>query len=122
MAVFADEGVRSRQPGWTQRLLQKLRLSGPLPQTSLAAFPLSLAITARSVAVAQPLLGSAVEEGAVDERMAITIFLAIQSRLGERSPLAPWLALLPRQINTPLFWDDEDLRWLQGTTLYRATM
>lgn len=120
--MYANKSIRSRQPSRTQRLLQKLRLGGPSQQTSLAAFPLSLALTGRSAAAAQPLLGLALEEGAIDERMAVTLYLAIQARLGDRSTLAPWLALMPRQFNTPLFWNDDDLDWLRGTTLYRATL
>lgn len=40
---------------------------------------------------------------------------------GEESAYSPWLRLLPHTFSTPLFYPDEELELLKGTSLYKAT-
>lgn len=121
MAVYANASLGARQ-GWGQWAVQKLRLPFAPQPVSLAAFPLSLALTGQSVAARSPCLGAGMDSGAVDERDAVILYLAAQRRLGPASQLHPWLRLLPKTFTTTLFWKDEEVEWLAGTTLHRATL
>ena len=40
---------------------------------------------------------------------------------GPDSKLCPWLALLPKSFSTTLFFSEQELGWLKGTTLHTAT-
>ncbi|KAL6784072.1 hypothetical protein ACKKBG_A04680 [Auxenochlorella protothecoides x Auxenochlorella symbiontica] len=121
MAVYANASLGARQ-GWGQWAAQKLRLPFAPQPVSLAAFPLSLALTGQSVAARSPCLAAGMDSGAVDERDAVILYLAAQRRLGPASQLHPWLRLLPKTFTTTLFWKDEEVEWLAGTTLHRATL
>lgn len=47
----------------------------------------------------------------------LCLFLASQRLLGEASFWWPYLRILPREFDTPLYFDPDDLRWLQGCNL-----
>jgi hypothetical protein len=91
---------------------------------TLASFPISAAITA-AAAARDPgqgaLLSELLELGVADERCAVMLHLAVERLRGRDSPLAPWIALLPDEFQTPLFWGREEVSWLRGTALHRAT-
>lgn len=109
---------------------------------SLASFPLSSAITAANLSGAEAVaLGAGAQLGAgseaasqlaelqqlglADERTAVMLHLAAQRaawRAGGKPALGPWLALLPASFGTPLYWSEDELSWIRGTTLHAAAI
>ncbi|MCD9645119.1 hypothetical protein HAX54_033822 [Datura stramonium] len=89
----------------------------------LLVVPLDLAITPMRV-LQDPLLGpecrAMFEEGEVDDRLLITLFLTVE-HLRENSSWRPYFDMLPTTFGNPLWFSDDDLLELKGTTLYRAT-
>ncbi|PHU29218.1 hypothetical protein BC332_01311 [Capsicum chinense] len=89
----------------------------------LLVVPLDLAITPMRV-LQDPLLGpecrAMFEEGEVDDRLLITLFLTVE-HLRENSSWKPYFDLLPTTFGNPLWFSDDELLELKGTTLYRAT-
>lgn len=61
--------------------------------------------------------------GAIPDHVLSTLVLVEQASLGQRSFWHPYIACLPRAgaLSTPLYFADEDLKWLQGTNLAKAT-
>jgi hypothetical protein len=120
--IFATEATaRHACPGVRGRLKQALGL--PPPPATLAAFPLSKALTPQH-ALDHPQHGKLLRElhgaGVIDDRAAVVLLLLTERLLGRRSDLQPWLSLLPTSFGTPLYWEEEELGWLKGTTLHRA--
>jgi hypothetical protein len=94
-------------------------------EVTIAAFPLSSALTASSLAASddnnkKPLLTEMLEEGCLDENTAVMLTLLVERSKGSQSPLNAWISLLPQTFSTPLFWNDDELSWLKGTTLEKA--
>lgn len=92
----------------------------------IASFPLGATLTAPTIiqaccATQGPVLKELLEQDIIDERVAVILHLVVEKLRQRESPLRPWIALLPSKFNTPLFWNDNDLEWLKGTTLYKAT-
>ncbi|XAR63124.1 [Fructose-bisphosphate aldolase]-lysine N-methyltransferase [Bertholletia excelsa] len=89
----------------------------------LLVVPLDLAITPMRV-LQDPLLGpecrAMFEEGEVDDRFLIVLFLTIE-RLRKNSSWKPYLDILPITFGNPLWFTDNELLELKGTTLCRAT-
>ncbi|XP_010278513.1 PREDICTED: uncharacterized protein LOC104612687 isoform X2 [Nelumbo nucifera] len=85
--------------------------------------PLDLAITPMRV-LQDPLLGlkcrAMFEEGEVDDRFLMILFLTVE-RLRKNSSWKPYLDILPTTFGNPLWFTDDELLELKGTTLYRAT-
>ncbi|XP_075094368.1 uncharacterized protein LOC107795691 isoform X5 [Nicotiana tabacum] len=85
--------------------------------------PLDLAITPMRV-LQDPLLGpecrAMFEEGEVDDRLLITLFLTVE-HLRENSSWKPYFDMLPTTFGNPLWFSDDEVLELKGTTLYRAT-
>ncbi|KOM37173.1 hypothetical protein LR48_Vigan03g055400 [Vigna angularis] len=85
--------------------------------------PLDLAITPMRV-LQDPLLGPACramfEEGDVDDRLLMILLLTVE-RLRKNSLWKPYLDMLPTTFGNPLWFSDDELQELRGTTLYRAT-
>lgn len=51
-------------------------------------------------------------------RAALCFFICQQKLLGERSFWAPYLRILPREFDTPLYkFDDDDMRFLDGCNM-----
>lgn len=48
---------------------------------------------------------------------ALCMFLVYQWLRGEESFWWPYLRVLPREFDTPLYFEDDDLMWLQGCNL-----
>ncbi|XP_049351397.1 uncharacterized protein LOC125815875 isoform X1 [Solanum verrucosum] len=88
----------------------------------LLVVPLDLAITPMSV-LQDPLLGpecrAMFEEGEVDDRLLITLFLTVE-HLRENSSWKPYFDMLPTTFGNPLWFSEDELLELKGTTLYRA--
>ncbi|KAJ6972235.1 hypothetical protein NC653_032725 [Populus alba x Populus x berolinensis] len=89
----------------------------------LLVVPLDLAITPMRV-LQDPLVGpecrSMFEEGEVDDRFLMILFLMLE-RLRNNSSWKPYLDMLPTTFGNPLWFTDDELLELKGTTLYRAT-
>ncbi|PIA49687.1 hypothetical protein AQUCO_01300446v1 [Aquilegia coerulea] len=89
----------------------------------LVVVPLDLAITPMRV-LEDPYLGpkcrAMFEEGEVDDRFLMNLFLTVE-RLRKNSAWKPYLDLLPTTFGNPLWFTDDELLELKGTTLYRAT-
>ncbi|KAJ6400485.1 hypothetical protein OIU84_016021 [Salix udensis] len=60
------------------------------------------------------------EEGEVDDRFLMILFLMLE-RLRNNSSWKPYLDMLPTTFGNPLWFTDDELLELKGTTLYRAT-
>ncbi|KAK6162439.1 hypothetical protein DH2020_002280 [Rehmannia glutinosa] len=97
--------------------------SNDVPDGVLLVVPLDLAITPMRV-LEDPLIGpecrSMFEEGEVDDRFLIMLFLTVE-RLRKNSSWKPYLDMLPTEFGNPLWFTDDELIELKGTTLHRAT-
>ncbi|KAL6861596.1 hypothetical protein ACP4OV_017296 [Aristida adscensionis] len=86
--------------------------------------PLDLAITPMRV-LQDPLVGprcrALFEEGAVDDRLLVILFL-VAERLRPGSLWKPYLDMLPSTFGSSVWFTDEELAELEGTTLHRATV
>ncbi|CAN4125770.1 unnamed protein product [Withania somnifera] len=60
------------------------------------------------------------EEGEVDDRLLITLFLTVE-HLRKNSSWKPYFDMLPTTFGNPLWFSEDELLELKGTTLYRAT-
>ncbi|KZV57622.1 hypothetical protein F511_03082 [Dorcoceras hygrometricum] len=93
------------------------------PDGILLTVPLDLAITPMRV-LQDPLLGpecrAMLDEGEVDDRLLIMLFLMVE-RLRKNSNWKPYLDMLPNTFGNPLWFSEDDLLELKGTTLHRAT-
>ncbi|TYI73962.1 hypothetical protein E1A91_D07G165700v1 [Gossypium mustelinum] len=89
----------------------------------LLVVPLDLAITPMRV-LQDPLIGAECramfEEGEVDDRFLMILFLIVE-RLRKNSSWKPYLDMLPTTFGNPVWFTDDELLELRGTTLYRAT-
>ncbi|KAL9430091.1 hypothetical protein AB3S75_025469 [Citrus x aurantiifolia] len=89
----------------------------------LLVVPLDLAITPMRV-LQDPLIGpecsAMFDEGEVDDRFLMILFLTVE-RLRKNSSWKPYLDMLPTTFGNPLWFTDDELLELKGTTLYRAT-
>ncbi|KAL4425721.1 hypothetical protein ABPG75_009737 [Micractinium tetrahymenae] len=146
--VYATEAARRRaRRGWLGTAAGWVGWGRDAP-ISVAAFPAAHALTAANLAQ-HPQQGAVLRElqqlGLVDERTAVILHLAVERlRLrqarqqgsgpssssgsgsssggsGEAHGLLPWLALLPDDFGTTLYFSELDLQWLRGTTLHKAT-
>ncbi|KAJ8748901.1 hypothetical protein K2173_013334 [Erythroxylum novogranatense] len=97
--------------------------SGEVPEGVLLVVPLDLAITPMRV-LQDPLIGpecrAMFEEGEVDDRFLIMLFLTLE-RLRKNSSWKPYLDMLPSTFGNPLWFTNDELSELKGTTLYQAT-
>ncbi|KAK2415116.1 SET domain-containing protein [Trifolium repens] len=89
----------------------------------LLVVPLELAITPMRV-LQDPFLGpecrALFEEGDVDDRLLMMLLLTVE-RLRKGSLWKPYLDMLPTTFRNTLWFSEEELQELRGTTLYRAT-
>uniref|UniRef100_A0A8I6YAJ3 SET domain-containing protein n=1 Tax=Hordeum vulgare subsp. vulgare TaxID=112509 RepID=A0A8I6YAJ3_HORVV len=88
------------------------------------AVPLDLAVTPMRV-LQDPLVGprcrALFEEGGVDDRLLVMLFLMAE-RLRPTSLWKPYLDVLPSTFGSSVWFDDEELAEVEGTTLHRATI
>ncbi|KAL3814878.1 hypothetical protein ACJIZ3_016146 [Penstemon smallii] len=89
----------------------------------LLVVPLDLAITPMRV-LEDPFVGpecrAMLQEGEVDDRFLIMLFLTVE-RLRKNSSWKPYLDMLPTTFGNPLWFTNDELSELKGTTLHRAT-
>lgn len=90
---------------------------------TLLVAPLRLAISPMTV-LQDPSLGpeygKLFEEGDVDDRFLMILFLLVE-RAREDSFWSPYLDMLPSTFGTPLWFTDDEFSELKGTALYHAT-
>uniref|UniRef100_A0A453QHF0 Rubisco LSMT substrate-binding domain-containing protein n=1 Tax=Aegilops tauschii subsp. strangulata TaxID=200361 RepID=A0A453QHF0_AEGTS len=88
------------------------------------AVPLDLAVTPMRV-LQDPLVGprcrALFEDGGVDDRLLVMLFLMAE-RLRPTSLWKPYLDVLPSTFGSSVWFDDEELAEVEGTTLHRATV
>ncbi|KAK9806362.1 hypothetical protein WJX72_011435 [[Myrmecia] bisecta] len=123
LGMYATEAVDRRlQQRWWQRLWRWVGRGNP--NVVLAAFPLELAVTASNIC-AEPELGPAykklLDQGVVDERQLVMLFLIVERIRGAASKWHPWIELLPQQFRSPLCFGSLELEELKGTSLHYAT-
>ncbi|KAH0471130.1 hypothetical protein IEQ34_000853 [Dendrobium chrysotoxum] len=86
--------------------------------------PLDLSITPMRV-LQDPYTGprcrAMLEEGDVDDRFLMILFLTVE-RLRPNSLWKPYLDMLPTTFGSPLWFTEDELAELKGTTLYRASV
>ena len=122
--VVATEAARRRTTRGTLGTLASWARLGGRGDVALATVPIASTLTSDSVVRAPghgPLLAELLDAGVVDARTAVVLHLVVERAQLAKSPLRPWLAMMPDAIPTPLFWSEEDLQWLRGTTLEVAT-
>nr|XP_009407950.1 PREDICTED: histone-lysine N-methyltransferase setd3 isoform X1 [Musa acuminata subsp. malaccensis] len=86
--------------------------------------PLDLAITPMRVLqdrLVGPRCRALFEEGDVDDRFLMMVFLMVE-RVLPNSVWKPYLDLLPSTFESTLWFTEDELAELRGTTLYRATL
>ncbi|XP_076948697.1 fructose-bisphosphate aldolase-lysine N-methyltransferase, chloroplastic-like [Bidens hawaiensis] len=89
----------------------------------LLVVPLNLAITPMRVLqdpVLGPVCSAMFEEGEVDDRFLIILFLTFES-IRKSSSWKPYLDMLPTTFGNPLWFSEDELSDLKGTTLFKAT-
>ncbi|CAM0912527.1 unnamed protein product [Alopecurus aequalis] len=86
--------------------------------------PLDLAVTPMRV-LQDPLVGprcrALFEEDGVDDRLLVMLFLMAE-RLRPSSLWKPYLDMFPRTFESSVWFNDDELVELEGTTLHRATV
>ncbi|WOL19169.1 histone-lysine N-methyltransferase setd3 isoform X1 [Canna indica] len=86
--------------------------------------PLDLAITPMRVLQDQfvgPRCRALFEEGDVDDRFLVMVFLMVE-RLRPKSVWKPYFDLFPSTFGSTVWFSEDDLAELKGTTLYRASL
>lgn len=90
----------------------------------LMVTPLYLAITPMNV-LQDPEFGKVYaklfEDGDVDDRLLMFVFLMVERIRESSSFWAPYLDVLPTSFGTPLWFTEKELQELKGTALYNAT-
>ncbi|KAG2634976.1 fructose-bisphosphate aldolase-lysine N-methyltransferase, chloroplastic-like isoform X2 [Panicum virgatum] len=61
-------------------------------------------------------------DGGLRPWVAVALLLLREVARGADSPWAPYLAVLPRQTDSTIFWSEEELLEIQGTQLLSTTM
>lgn len=111
--------------GFFAGLLNSMGLASGSPDAVVASVPARLAISAGAAAT-HPVLGAVfskmLENDEIDERMTVMLLLIMERRRGRDSPIHAYLEALPNKFATPLFWNDDALRGLEGTNLHEAVL
>ncbi|KAG2440994.1 hypothetical protein HXX76_003847 [Chlamydomonas incerta] len=114
---------RHGAPWWSWLWPRRGSAAGQREPTTLAAFPLEAAITARK-ACQDPQLGEQfswmLERQLLDERTAVMVYLLVERLRGDSSAYAPWIRALPQSFDVPINFAAADLAELRGTSLGRA--
>eukprot|EP00897_Mesotaenium_endlicherianum_P004547 jgi/Mesen1/411/ME000100S10641 len=95
-------------------------------EKTVMVVPLRLAICTATI-VRDPHLGplyaQLLQEGQVaDERVLLMLFLLVERARGPDSFWAPYMALLPARVGTPLAYSESQLQALRGTALHAGTL
>lgn len=122
LGVFASDDIcKPLHVSWWK--LPWYRIYKPNDGIVLASFPLQAAITSQTI-LSDPVLGQTYQElldiGVADERTLTLLFLTVERQLGSDSVWYPWIRLLPKKPETPLFYSDTEMAELRGTSLEEA--
>lgn len=80
----------------------------------LLSFPTQYAVSQDSSEVSKAL--------SLEGDYRIVAHLLVEKLKGDESYLHPWISVLPQSFSTPVCWTEEELQWLQGTSLHRGIM
>lgn len=85
----------------------------------ISKIPMKLSISSKE-ALNHPVLGPILNqyEDLQLGRTPMAIWLLYEMNLGESSFFYPWLRLLPKKLNLPILWTQEELSELKGTSIY----
>ncbi|PNW80530.1 hypothetical protein CHLRE_07g321200v5 [Chlamydomonas reinhardtii] len=126
LGLFATAAVSAQRHGaswWSWLWPRRGGAAGQREPTTLAAFPLAAAITARK-ACQDPQLGEQfswmLDRQLLDERTAVMVYLLVERLRGDKSAYAPWIRALPQSFDAPINFAAADLSELRGTTLAKA--
>lgn len=54
-------------------------------------------------------------------RVVLSLYLTIQKLIGEESFYYPYISILPKEIKTTLYFDEQDLQYIKNTNIEAAT-
>ena len=107
----------------SRKLVAKSKICGTADEgDTMFSIPTSCLLhpdLAKTDSVYGPAFTSLALEPGVDDRVVLTLFLALERGRGESSKWATYINGLPA-IPVPLSWSDSDLKYLEGTRLERA--
>lgn len=96
--------------GWTQEF-------------NIATFPLKNLKIDKDTILKDKLFGRQFETlGDEDESNIVILYLMFHLKLGRTSHLKPWIDVLPKEFEIPIYYTEEQLNELKGTSLHRATL
>jgi hypothetical protein len=81
---------------------------------NFASVPFKLCITERVARENLPTLKD------FSGRIALSFFLLLQKQIKEKSFYWPYINILPKEVKTPLFFDENDLKFIANTNLESA--
>ncbi|KAB2626666.1 ribosomal N-lysine methyltransferase set10 [Pyrus ussuriensis x Pyrus communis] len=124
----------SQEEAKLKRFLQRLQVNGPELRGCKIKYSYSnkggsISCSSRfgdnsNESLQDPLLGpecrAMFEEGDADDRFLMILYLTVE-RLRKNSSWKPYFDMLPTTFGNPLWFTDDELLELKGTTLYRAT-
>ena len=108
----------------SRKLVAKSKICGTADEgDTMFSIPTSCLLhpdLAKTDSVYGPAFTSLALEPGVDDRIVLTLFLALERGRGESSKWATYINGLPARIPVPLSWSDSDLKYLEGTRLEHA--
>ena len=108
----------------SRKLVAKSKICGTADEgDAIFSIPTSCLLhpdLAKADSVYGPAFTSLALEPGVDDRIVLTLFLALERGRGESSKWATYINGLPARIPVPLSWSDSDLKYLEGTRLEHA--
>ncbi|KAG6541281.1 hypothetical protein Mapa_017332 [Marchantia paleacea] len=115
------EAFRARRRGWAGLIYKRTWFQR---WSVLMVIPLVLAITPMTVLqdpLVGPLFGTLFADGQVDDRHVMILYLMVERALGDSSFWEPYLNMLPTKFGTSVFFSEDEMLELKGTSLYNAT-
>ena len=116
--------LRFAEDSCSRKLVAKSKICGTADEgDTIFSIPTSCLLhpdSAKADSVYGPAFTSLAHEPGVDDRIILTLFLALERGRGESSKWAPYINGLPACIPVPLSWSDSDLKHLEGTRLEHA--
>lgn len=106
-----------------RKLVAKSTICGIVGGDTIFSIPTSCLLhpdSAKTDCVYGPAFTSLSAEPGVDDRIILTLFLALERERGVASKFAPYINALPAHVPVPLSWSDLELRHLEGTRLEHA--
>lgn len=96
------------------------------PNDCIVSCPRSLTISSINAVEGNDAFINLFENGAISSLNLFRFFLIEQYQLGRLSFWWPYINILPNPLTehpfgTPLYYDDDDMRWIRGTSLEHST-